>query len=123
MEDRDFEVGSVTTVATENKVDAEFMEEWLNQNFRLRKYGFGVEQLFLMYTVTEEPREGYYQFHPDDQLLELTLPLPESELKKAGTEAILRLMTEAMLHQLAGIPDRVIEGFDLPAFLADLRSA
>lgn len=123
MDERDFQVSSVTTVATEDRADAEFLEEWLNQTFRLSRYGLGLEQIFIIFTVKDAPGAGHYQFHPEESLLELILPLPEAELKQAGSEAVIRLMREAVVAQFRAIPDRVIPHFDLPALIGDLEGA
>lgn len=119
--DRDFQISSVTTPATESRIQAEFLEEWMNRQFSLSKYGAGLQQLFVLFTVTEQPQDPYARYHPDDSLLETTIPLTEEQLAPLPEEEVLPCLVAQAANALLLLPPQLIPGFDLPALIRDLE--
>ena len=119
--DRDFQISSVTTPATESLIDAEFLEEWMNQQFKLEKYGPGLEQLFILFTITENPQEPYSRYHPDDSMLETVVPVTESQLTPLDQEAVLPLLLSQAANALLLLPPQLVPAFNLSALVSDLE--
>ncbi len=116
MEGRNFEVSIISTVTSGNKMDGDFMEDWLNRNFRLADYGPGVEEMFILFQAEKEEKPPHYLFHPEEQFLELTVPIQESGLRDASREATIIRMAVALARALKTIPARALEPFGLEAF-------
>ncbi|MCB0581194.1 MAG: hypothetical protein KDD10_18025 [Phaeodactylibacter sp.] len=118
MQGRNFEISIVSTVRTTKHLKGEYLEEWMNQNFPLFKYGSGLDEIFILFSVDENAAAGY-QYHPEERLLELTIPLPDRELHDAGERETLLLMASALLSTLRDIPKQAFETFDISAFRSD----
>ena len=119
MQGRNFEVSIISTVKTSKHLNGEYLEEWMNQNFPLFKYGDGLDEIFILFSVDEANADSTYRYHPDDRLLELAIPLPEKELQDAGEKETLLLMASALLTTLRAIPRQAIDAFDISSFRAD----
>ena len=121
MVGRDFEVSIISTPSAGKKMDGDYMEDWLNRNFRLADYGRGVEEVFVLCNTEKIDKPPHYRFHPDDQFLELIIPLRESDLRNAGREATILMMAVAIANTLKTIPLPAIPHFDLAAFREELE--
>lgn len=119
MEGRNFEVSIISTSKTTKHLDGEYLEEWMNQNFQLFKYGDGVDEIFILFSVSETEADGSFRYHPEERFLELTVPLPEKELHNAEEKEALLVMASALLSTLQSIPRRAMETFDISTFRAD----
>ncbi|MCB0548645.1 MAG: hypothetical protein KDD19_13785 [Phaeodactylibacter sp.] len=119
MEGRNFEVNIISTVKTTKHLNGEYLEDWMNQNFRLFNYGAGLDEIFILFNVDESNAPSYFQYHPEDRLLELTIPLPEKELHNAEEKEALLVMASALLSALQSIPRKALDTFDISSFRAD----
>ena len=120
MQGRNFEISIVSTVKTTKHLNGEYFEEWLNQNFRLFKYGDELDEIFILFNVDGPESSSYYQYHPEDHFLELTVVLPEKELHDAGKKETLLLMASALLSTLQSVSKQTFNSFDISSFRADL---
>lgn len=120
MQGRNFEISIVSTVKTTKNLNGEYFEEWLNQNFRLFKYGDELDEIFILFNVDGPESSSYYQYHPEDHFLELTVVLPEKELHDAGKKETLLLMASALLSTLQSVSKQTFNSFDISSFRADL---
>ncbi|MCB0572631.1 MAG: hypothetical protein KDC66_22845 [Phaeodactylibacter sp.] len=121
MEGMDFEVSIISTVTAGKKMDGGFLEEWLNQNFRLADYGTGIEEMFILFHAEKQDKPPSYQYHPDEHFLELTIPLQEINLQNAGREATIIMMAVALAKAIRSIPEGMAGGFSLEAFREELE--
>ena len=119
MEGRNFEVNIISTVKTTKHLNGEYLEDWMNQNFRLFNYGAGLDEIFILFNVDESNAPSYFQYHPEDRLLELTITLPEKELHNAEEKEALLVMASALLSALQSIPRKALDTFDISSFRAD----
>ena len=119
MQGRNFEVNIISTVKTTKHLKGEYLEEWLNQNFRLFKYGGELEEIFILFSVEGDTPTSRYQHHPEDHFLELAITLPERELHNAEAKETLLLMASALLTSLQSIPKHAVGSFDISSFRAD----
>lgn len=119
--DRDFQISSVTNPATEGLVNAEFLEEWMNQQFKLGKYGAGLEQLFVLFTITEKPQDPFTRYHPDDSMLETVVPVAENQLTPLNEAEVLPFLISQATNALRLLPPQLVPAFDLPALIRDLE--
>ena len=119
MQGRNFEISIISTVTTTKHLKGEYLEEWLNQNFRLFKYGGGIDEIFILFNVDKAAKQSYDQYHPEERFLEVAIPLPEKELHGAGEKETLLIMASALLSSLNSIPRQALGAFDITAFRAD----
>lgn len=119
MPERNFEVNIVSTIKTTKHLKADYFEEWMNQNFSLFRYGNGLDEIFILFSVDKGEKPGHYKYHPEERFLELTVHLPEKELHSAEERETLLLMASALLTTLREIPRKAISAFDISSFRAD----
>ncbi len=122
MQDRDFQVSAITTPATDGLLDAEFLEAWLNENFRLVDFGDGLGQLFLLFSVVPEAKDAYFQWHADEQMLEVVLYFREKDIRDLEQEKAIAAMTTALSHVLGAIPGEVVPEYDLAGLTEAIRN-